>query len=215
MQDTTITTSSTAIHVIGYDFLTPLLHWIFGADGMIGSLSLTTVLSWASLLWSVYAIIAYALAFFFLVVYIYASIQMDKLEDFMHEELHAAEHAFAMQNGGGHVIDRFSELQAHTESTNPNDWKLAIIEADILLDDLLKQRGYAGISLGDRLKGISPSVLHSLDDAWQAHKVRNQIAHAGADFVLTQKIARETIMMYKRIFDELGDGEGGSAGGHH
>ena len=54
----------------------------------------------------------------------------------------------------------------------------------------------------------------TLDDAWQAHKVRNQIAHAGADFVLTQKITRETIMMYKRVFEELGAG-GGEAAGHH
>lgn len=214
MQETA-TASSGAIHAFGYDILTPILQWVFGSDGVIGSLSLSSVLSWVSLLWSVCAIIAYALSFFFLVLYIYASIQLEKLEDLMHEEIHAAEHAFAMQNGGGHTTDRFTELQAHTESNNPNDWKLAIIEADILLDDLLKQRGYAGISLGDRLKSISPSVLHSLDDAWQAHKVRNQIAHAGADFVLTQKITRETIVMYKRVFEELGEGEGGATGGHH
>jgi hypothetical protein len=43
--------------------------------------------------------------------------------------------------------------------------------------------------------------------------VRNKIAHAGADFILTQKIARETIMQYERVFKELGVGEGG--GGHH
>jgi hypothetical protein len=208
----TVQASSGDIHVIGYDFLTPILHWIFGADGMIGGFALSGFLSWASFLWSFYAIIAYALSFFFLVLYIYASIQLDKLEDFMHDEMHAAEHAYAMQNGGGHATDRFTELQTHIESNNPNDWKLAIIEADILLDDLLKQRGYAGISLGDRLKSVSPSVLQSLDDAWQAHKVRNQIAHAGADFVLTQKIARETIMLYKRVFAELGEGEGD---GHH
>lgn len=210
----TTTASSGTVHTVGYDFLTPVLHWFFGADGMVGGLSMAHVLDWASLFWNIYAIIAYALAFFFLVLYVYASIQMDKLEDFLHEEMHAAEHAFAMQQGGGHATDRFTELQSHIESSNPNDWKLAIIEADILLDDLLKQHGYAGVSLGDRLKSISPSVLHSLDDAWQAHKVRNQIAHAGADFVLTQKITRETIMMYKRVFEELGAG-GGSSEGHH
>ena len=207
----TVTASTATLHTVGYDFLTPILSWFFGADGMIGAFSLGNLLNWLSLLWNVYAIIAYIFSFFFLLIYIYASIQKDKLEDFIHEEIHAAEHAFAMQHGGGHATDRFAELQSHTESSNPNDWKLAIIEADILLDDLLKQRGYAGISLGDRLKSISPSVLHSLDDAWQAHKVRNQIAHAGADFVLTQKIARETIMMYKRVFAELGEG----GAGHH
>jgi len=94
----------------------------------------------------------------------------------------------------------------HIASDNPNDWKLAIIEADILLDQTLKAKGFVGISLGERLRSISPAQLQSLDDAWQAHKVRNQIAHAGADFVLTRRLAEETIKQYRRVFAELGIG---------
>ena len=210
----TVHASSATPHIVGYDFLTPLLHAIFGGDGMLGTLTLSGVYELLNTLWNTYAILAYIVSFIFLTLYIYASVQKDKLDDLMHDMIHAGEHAFAMQHGGGHSADRFAELQAHTESTNPNDWKLAIIEADILLDDILKKQGYAGISLGDRLKSISPSVLHSIDDAWQAHKVRNQIAHAGADFVLTQKIARETITQYKRVFAELGEG-GEDAASHH
>ena len=211
MQDS-VTASSGALQVIGYDFLSPLLRFIFGSDGMIGSLSASGVGDFFSSVWNWYVIFAYLASFIFLTLYIYASVQKDKLEDLTHDQIHAAEHAFSVQQGGGHVTDRFTELQTHLESSNPNDWKLAIIEADILLDDLLKQRGYAGLSLGDRLKSISPTALHSLDDSWQAHKVRNQIAHAGADFVLTQKIARETITQYRRVFAELGVGE---SAGHH
>jgi len=68
----------------------------------------------------------------------------------------------------------------------------------------LKQRGYAGNSLGERLRSISPSQLSTLDDAWEAHKVRNQIAHGGADFVLTKRLAEETINRYRRVFGEFG-----------
>ena len=93
---------------------------------------------------------------------------------------------------------------AHGNSDSPNDWKLAIIEADIILDDVLKQQGYAGNSLGERLKSISPSQLESLQDAWEAHKVRNKIAHEGADFVLTKRLAQETITKYQRVFTEFG-----------
>jgi hypothetical protein len=99
---------------------------------------------------------------------------------------------------------RFDDIKKHIVSDNPNDWKLAIIEADIVLDEALKKSGYAGISLGERLKSISPSHLKSLDDAWQAHKVRNQIAHGGADFVLTRRLAEDTIKQYRRVFTELG-----------
>jgi hypothetical protein len=89
-------------------------------------------------------------------------------------------------------------------SDNPNDWKLAIIEADIILDQTLKGRGYAGTSLGERLRSITPSQLSSIDDAWDAHRVRNKIAHEGSDFVITRRIVDETIARYMRVFREFG-----------
>lgn len=212
MEETVIATT-TRLQVVSYDVLTPLLRAIFGSDGLFAGLSQDGFLGFLNSVWSVYAVIAYICSFIFLVLYIYASIEADKYSDIEHDAVHAQEEAYAMKMSGGIKSDKFAELQAHLDSDNPNDWKLAIIEADIILDDTLKRQGYAGPTLGDRLKSISPETLHSIDDAWQAHKVRNQIAHAGADFVLTQKIAREAIMQYERVFKELG--VGGEGGGHH
>ena len=200
----TVTAASSSIQVVGFDLLTPLLNFIFGADGVIGGVSLAGAFGVLNIIWGVFVVLAYGASLVMLFLYVYASMQREKLEELEKELYEAGEHAYAMQQGGATKSDRFVELQDHLESNNPNDWKLAIIEADIILDDLLKRKGYAGISLGDRLKSISPSSLASLDDAWQAHKVRNQIAHAGADFVLTQKIARETIVQYERVFKEMG-----------
>ncbi len=212
MEETVIATT-TRLQVVSYDVLTPLLRAIFGSDGLFAGLSQDGFLGFLNSVWSVYVVIAYICSFIFLVLYIYASIEADKYSDIEHDAVHAQEEAYAMKMSGGIKSDKFAELQAHLDSDNPNDWKLAIIEADIILDDTLKRQGYAGPTLGDRLKSISPETLHSIDDAWQAHKVRNQIAHAGADFVLTQKIAREAIMQYERVFKELG--VGGEGGGHH
>jgi hypothetical protein len=72
------------------------------------------------------------------------------------------------------------------------------------IPEILKKQGYAGNSLGERLKSIAPSQLESLQDAWEAHKVRNNIAHQGADFILTQRLAQETITKYQRVFTEFG-----------
>ncbi len=210
--DDTITATSTRLETVGFDYLTPLVRAIFGSDGVFAGLSQDGFLGFLNSAWSVYVILAYIAAFIFLVLYIYASIQAEKYSDIEHDLIHAQEEAYAMKMSGGIKSDKFTELQAHLDSENPNDWKLAIIEADIILDDTLKRQGYAGPTLADRLKSISPESLHSIRDAWDAHMVRNKIAHAGADFVLTQKIARETIMKYERVFKELGVGEGG---GHH
>lgn len=93
----------------------------------------------------------------------------------------------------------------HINSESPAEWKLAILEADSMLDDILDSEGYQGESIGDKLKSMDPSDLPSYSDAWEAHKVRNQIAHEGAatmDF--SKKIARDTITKFGKVFKDLG-----------
>ena len=207
----TITSSTTHIQAVGYDILTPILQALFGGNGVVGGLASAGFLHFLGSVWGVLVVLSFLVSFVMLALYIYASIETEKLEEHENEHLKAEEQAYIMTLNGHAKNNRFANLQKHTESNNPNDWKLAIIEADIILDDVLKRQGYAGATLGERLKSISPSSLQSLDDAWQAHKVRNNIAHAGADFVLTNKIARETVMQYERVLTELGveRGEGG------
>lgn len=93
----------------------------------------------------------------------------------------------------------------HVNSESPAEWKLGILEADNMLDSILESEGYRGESLGEKLKSMDPADLRSYQDAWEAHKVRNQIAHEGAatmDF--SKKIARDTILKYENVFKELG-----------
>lgn len=93
----------------------------------------------------------------------------------------------------------------HVNSESPAEWKLGILEADNMLDGILESEGYRGESLGEKLKSMDPADLRSYQDAWEAHKVRNQIAHEGAvtmDF--SKKIARDTILKYEKVFKELG-----------
>jgi len=99
---------------------------------------------------------------------------------------------------------QWQSIKEKASSGNPAEWKLAILEADSVLDELLEERGYPGDSIGERLKSMSPSDFLSYDDAWEAHKVRNQIAHEGASMDLSQKIVRETISRYEKVFKEMG-----------
>ncbi len=167
-------------------------------------ISLDGVISFFSTIWFVYAILAYLFCIFLLWLYVYASIGMKELNDADAEAREEMERLYNEYYRGGPKNNRLEDMLKHIDSDSPNDWKLSIIEADIILDEALKTAGYAGNSLGERLKSISTNQLQSLDDAWQAHKVRNQIAHAGSDFVLTHKLAQDTIKQYRRVFHELG-----------
>lgn len=155
-------------------------------------------------LWSVYTVIAYVICLFLIIVYAYAEIHRHELHEITEEEILEKERLYAEMYKNGPRQDRLQDVDEHISSDNPNDWKLAIIEADIILDEALKELGYAGASLGDRLKGLSTRQLPSLDVAWEAHKLRNQIAHGGMDFVLTRKIAEDTVKQYRRVFNDLG-----------
>lgn len=98
---------------------------------------------------------------------------------------------------------RWKHVEELAESMNQNDWRQAIIEADILLDEMLATQGYQAPGVGEKLKMIERSDFASLDDAWEAHKVRNQIAHAGSTFILSKDLANRTIAKYRKVFEEF------------
>lgn len=101
--------------------------------------------------------------------------------------------------------ERWEQIETLVASQNPGDWKMAILEADIMLDRLVTHLyPTAGDNLGERMKTIEPSDFLTLDKAWEAHKVRNMIAHEGADFILTQREARRVIGLFEDVFREFG-----------
>ncbi len=101
------------------------------------------------------------------------------------------------------MVERWAKILTLSESSNQSDWRLAIIEADIILDDLLESLRLPGNTMGDKLKAIEPSDFLTLDAAWEAHKTRNMIAHQGSNFLLNQREVRRVISLYESVFREF------------
>jgi hypothetical protein len=99
--------------------------------------------------------------------------------------------------------ERWQRALSLAETDDPNSWRLAILEADVLLDEILRKRGYQGESIGERLKAIDQSELQTLEQAWEAHKVRNSIAHEGSQYQITKREAQRVIDLYRQVFEEL------------
>ncbi len=100
--------------------------------------------------------------------------------------------------------ERWAHIESLMESGSPSDWRQAILEADIILDEMLARQGYVGDGIADKLKQVEPSDFSTLQSAWEAHKVRNQIAHEGSSFNLSETLARRTIAHYESVFREFG-----------
>lgn len=81
------------------------------------------------------------------------------------------------------------------------DSAMQILEADKVLDQALKRLGYKG-SLGEKLKTAGPR-FSNLDAVWNAHKLRNRIAHE-VNISVTQEEARFAMFAFKKALEQLG-----------
>lgn len=100
------------------------------------------------------------------------------------------------------VAQPWVEIQQKMASPNPAEWGLAVIQADAVLDKILKASGYIGDTMSDRLKQINAAELSAIDDVWRAHKIRNRLAH-GTGGAITRLEAEEAIRGYEKAFREL------------
>ncbi len=104
---------------------------------------------------------------------------------------------------GGALQARWEEILKHIESINEGEWKFAVIEADKLVDDLLKSSGYLGETMGEILTNIDKTQLVTLDTLWEAHKTRNRLVH-DANYFLRYAEAKRAVKLYEETLKELG-----------
>ncbi len=83
---------------------------------------------------------------------------------------------------------------------NEKDDKHKIMDADKLLDAMLKKKGLSG-SLGDKLKH-NAKLFNDLNGLWEAHRLRNKLAHE-IDFNLKPAQAAQAMKGFKKAFRDL------------
>ena len=94
------------------------------------------------------------------------------------------------------------QIQTRLQSAEQNQWKLAILEADHILNEILKMSGYLGSKLEDKLDLITPAQLANVDEVRNAHGFRDKIAK-DPTFSISKEEALEIIEIYKKSFVEL------------
>lgn len=74
----------------------------------------------------------------------------------------------------------------------------AIFEADKLLDAALRQSGFRGDTMGERLKNARGHFNNNVvyQGLWEAHKMRNALAHE-LGFDLTKSVAQDQLEKFK------------------
>lgn len=156
--------------------------------------------------WTVVGIVSSCLSVFFIAIIIFSIVRMREIQIHEKQELdHEIQQALLRdKEATRNQNPRWHYILTIIESSNESDWRVAIIEADTMLEEAFRDKGLTGETMNELLESARSSGYASIQNAWDAHLVRNQIAHAGSDFSLSQIEARRVIKMYQNVFEELG-----------
>jgi hypothetical protein len=146
------------------------------------------------------------------VLFFFAFAKSWKYRPKLHPNVRVAHKGFTLRDEA--MKRRWDAVKARAESGSGDSLRLAVIEADKLADDALKQLGLQGEHMADRLGKVSESQVHTLDRLWRAHRVRNDLVHSPG-FSLSATDAKRVIGDYEAFLKEVKVLGGGGEGEHH
>lgn len=97
---------------------------------------------------------------------------------------------------------RWLQIEASLKRDEPASHHLAVLNADKLLDQALRERGVKGETMGERMK-TARDIWKDANSVWGAHKLRNQIAHE-PDVLVSYDDARRALAGFKQALKDIG-----------
>lgn len=94
------------------------------------------------------------------------------------------------------------EIEHSVLRDQPGSWQLAIMNADKLLDQALRERRFGGKTMGERMKAAQ-STWRNANHVWSAHKIRNQLAHE-THAQVSYEVTLRALAAYKQGLKDLG-----------
>lgn len=101
-----------------------------------------------------------------------------------------------------HYRSQWLDIEKMLRREEPASYSMAILNADSLLDKALRESGFAGQNMGERMRSAQKSWSNA-DTVWSAHKMRNRIAHESST-KLNYDTARRTLASFKKGLKDLG-----------
>ncbi len=97
---------------------------------------------------------------------------------------------------------KWLSVEKQLKSDEPSSFHLVVLNADKLLDQAFKERGFKGQNMGERLRSAGSS-LSNRNAVWAAHKLRNQVAHE-SDVRVSYDNARVALDSFKQALKDIG-----------
>jgi len=101
-----------------------------------------------------------------------------------------------------HLEGRWRKIISKLNSNLASDYKLAIIDADLMLEEVLKKMGYVGTNLTEILLTITDEILPNLEDIRKAHQIYLNIIN-DPSYNLELEETKNIISAYQKSFEQL------------
>jgi len=101
------------------------------------------------------------------------------------------------------ISRRWNRIQKKVNTGLENEYKLAVIEADDFLTELLEDRGYNGNTFEELAMNAGKAALQDMDKIFEAHDVRNTIVH-NPDFKLDESKVKSILIIYESAIKNIG-----------
>ncbi len=100
------------------------------------------------------------------------------------------------------IEKQWTTIRSRLDTGLESEYKLAVIEVDNMMEDILKRMGYSGETLGERLKGLTAATLPNIEEVKAVHQIRNNIVH-DPDYRLSLEETKNVLEVYEKAFRDL------------
>ncbi len=95
----------------------------------------------------------------------------------------------------------WKQILARLGSEDANNWRLAVLECDHVLNEILKMSGYLG-RMDEKLPKLTEEQLPNIEDVRRAHIIRDKISNDPA-YPITREETIEVVKIYEQSFRDL------------
>lgn len=98
----------------------------------------------------------------------------------------------------GKIFRRWKQIEKQLQGDQETQYKLAILDADALVDEVLEMAHISGETMTERLENALPYQVEHKDRLLWAHGIRNDIIRESA-FPVNKDLAEKTIKVYEEF----------------
>lgn len=95
------------------------------------------------------------------------------------------------------MAKRWKRIQARLSVESEYEYKLAIMEAEDLFNEVLKDKGFAGKTIEERIGQVKKIQLPNPEEVIDAHKTRNLVAH-DPNYRITKEEAKKVLESFEK-----------------